>query len=61
MSAALALAASLIVLSAQSAGQTQTVLSGTRVVTGAGPGGFDGGLQAGTAGRARTTRTIAPS
>lgn len=60
VSAALALAASLIVLSAQSAGQTQTVLSGTRVVTGAGPGGFDGGLQAGTAGRARTTRTIVP-
>ena len=60
MTAALALSASLIVLSAQSAGQTQIVASGTRVVTGAGPGGLDGGLQAETAGPARTTRTITP-
>ena len=60
MSATLALAASLMVLSARSAGQTQTVTSGTRMVTGAGSGGFDGGLQVEPAGSLRTTRTIAP-
>ena len=60
VSATLALAASLMVLSARSAGQTQTVTSGTRMVTGAGSGGFDGGLQVEPAGSLRTTRTIAP-
>ena len=60
VSAALALAASLIVLSVQSVGHAQIVAPGTRVVTGAGPGGFDGGLQVETAGSPRTTRTITP-
>ena len=58
VSAALALTASLIVLSAQSAGPTQTAPSGTRVVTSTGVRGFDGGLQAEAAGSAPTTRSI---
>ena len=60
VSATAALAAGIVVLSAQAAGQTETMTSGMRVVAGAGRGAFDGGLQVETAGSPRTTRTITP-
>ena len=60
MSAATALAASLVVFSAPTAGQTATVTFGTRVVTGAGRPAVDGGLHVEMAGSLQTTRTITP-
>ena len=60
VSTSMALAGSLIVLSAQTATQTQIITSGTRVVTRVGSRGFDGGLQTEMAGRPRTARTTPP-
>lgn len=60
VSAATALTASLVVFSAPTAGQTDTVTSGTRVVTGAGRPAVDGGLHVEMAGSPQTTRTVTP-
>ena len=54
VSAAMALAASVVVLTAQTAGD------GTRAVVGDGPSAVDGGLQIESVGSPRLTRTITP-